>query len=95
MKKLPSRIAAAALLLTGVAFAATETVTLDVPGMTCRLCPVTIKKALQKVDGVSKVAVSFEKKQAVVTFDDAKTGVDALTRATGEAGYPATVEGNR
>ena len=86
--------AAVLLTFTNVVFASPKTVTLDVPGMTCELCPITIKKALQKVDGVSKVDVSFEKKEAVVTFDDAKTKVGTLTKATGNAGYPATVKGN-
>lgn len=78
--------------VTGIAFAAPKTVTLAVPGMTCALCPITIKVALKKVSGVSDVDVSYEKKQAVVTFDDAKTTVDALIKATGDAGYPSTVK---
>ena len=95
MKKLFSFLTAAALLmLANVVLAAPKTVTLDVPGMTCSLCPITIKKALQKVGGVSKVDVSFEKKEAVVTFDDTKAKVEALTKATGDAGFPATVKGN-
>ena len=56
------------------AWAASKTVTLSVPGMTCAACPITIKKALTEVDGVTDAEVSFEKKEAVVTFDDAKTG---------------------
>lgn len=87
-------ISAALLTLPTAGFAASKTVTLDVPGMTCEMCPLTIRKALQKVSGVSQVAVSFEKRQAVVTFDDAKITVEALTQATGNAGYPATVKGN-
>lgn len=78
--------------VTGIAFAGPKTVTLAVPGMTCALCPVTIKVALKKVSGVSEVDVSYEKKQAIVTFDDAKTTVDALIKATGDAGYPSTVK---
>lgn len=62
--------------------------------MTCEMCPITIKKALQKVSGVSSVAVSFEKKEAVVTFDDSKIKVEALTKATTNAGYPSTVKAN-
>lgn len=86
-----------ALLLTTSAlspslWAAQRTVTLEVPGMNCPLCPITIKKALQKVEGVGKVAVSYEKKEAAVTFDDAKTSVEALIRATDDAGYPSTVK---
>lgn len=84
----------AALVLAAVAapvWAATQTVKLSVPGMTCAACPITVKKALSKVDGVSQVAVTFENREAVVTFDDAKTNIQALTRATANAGYPATV----
>jgi mercuric ion binding protein len=79
----------------GVSFAAPKTVALDVPGMICELCPLTVRKALQKVQGVEKVAVSYEKKEAVVTFDDAKTSLEALTKATKDAGYPATVKATR
>ena len=54
--------------------------------------PVTVKKALTGVNGVSKVEVSLEKRDAVVTFDDAKTNVKMLMEATKNAGYPSTVE---
>ena len=74
------------------AFAATQTVTLSVPGMTCAACPVTVKRALSKVEGVSKIDVSFEKLQAVVSFDDTKTNVPALTKATANAGFPSTAK---
>ena len=73
-------------------WAATKTVTLNVPGMTCPTCPITVKKALNKVQGVSRVDVKYEKKQAVVTFDDAKTDTKALVKATTDAGYPSTPE---
>ncbi len=74
------------------AWAATRTITLSVPGMTCAACPITVKKALTKVEGVSKVDVAFETREAAVTFDDARTNVQALTKATGNAGYPASVK---
>jgi mercuric ion binding protein len=73
------------------AWAATQTVTLSVPGMTCPACPITVKKSLSKVDGVSKIDVSFEKREAIVTFDDAKTSVQKMTKATEDAGYPSSV----
>ena len=62
------------------------------PGMTCSACPITVKKAISKVEGVSKVDVSFEPREAVVTFDDAKTSVQKLTKATADAGYPSSVK---
>lgn len=79
-----------ALALSGVAIAAPKTVTLSVPGMTCSACPITVKKALQNVAGVEKVAVTYEPKEAVVTFDDSKTTVDKLREATTKAGYPSS-----
>lgn len=74
------------------AFAVEKTVTLDVPGMYCAVCPITVRKALEKVPGVSKATASLEKKEAVVTYDDTKTKVDKLMDATFEAGYPSTVK---
>ena len=53
MKKLSALIALAAAL-SAPAWAATKTVTLSVPGMTCAACPITVKKALTKVDGVQR-----------------------------------------
>lgn len=74
------------------AYGTTRTVTLDVPGMTCSLCPITVKKALMKVPGVASANVSYEGKQAIVTYDDARTNPDALVKATGDAGYPSTIK---
>jgi len=77
---------------TNAAFAAVRTVTFSVPGMYCEVCPITVRKALEKVPGVSKVNVSFEKKEAVVTFDDAKTNTRALEKATFAAGYESKLK---
>ena len=79
-------------LLVPSACAASKTVTLKVPGMTCPACPITVKKALNKVDGVSKIEVRYEKKQAIVTFDDAKTNTKALIKATTDAGFPSEAQ---
>ncbi len=94
MKKMKTLLAGvvAALVLTAPAWASPKTVTLNVSGMTCPACPITVKKALEKVQGVSKVDVRFEKKQVLVTFDDEKTNTDALVKATTNAGYPSQPE---
>jgi len=83
---------AVALVTVASAWASHQTVTLNVSGMTCPACPITVKKALEKVSGVSKVEVRYEKKQVLVTFDDAKTNTDALMKATTNAGYPSQPE---
>lgn len=74
------------------AWAKPQTVTLDLPTMNCAMCPITVKKALTRVEGVSNAEVSYEEKEAVVTFDDAKTTAESLIKATTNAGYPSTVK---
>lgn len=85
-------VVVASLVLVASAWASPQTVTLNVSGMTCPACPITVKKALEKVSGVSKVEVRYEKRQVLVTFDDARTNTDALVRATTNAGYPSQLE---
>ncbi len=82
-------ITAALLLGAGSSFAAIQQVTLTVPTMDCATCPVTIKVALLKVSGVSRAVVSYARRNAKVSFDDTKTNVTALTKATEDAGYPS------
>lgn len=86
-----ARLAAVALLTASSAYAATpQTVILDVQNMTCALCPLTVKKALQKVAGVADVKIDFNRKTAIVTFDPDKVNTAALVKATTDAGYPST-----
>jgi periplasmic mercuric ion binding protein len=92
MKTLVSAIVLALVCWSVPVLAATKTVTLSVSGMTCAACPITVKTAITKIEGVEKAEVSFEKKEAVVTYDDAKTKVEALMEATKNAGYPSTVK---
>lgn len=80
--------------MSGSAWSAPKTVTLSVPDMNCAACPLTVKKALGKVAGVAKTEVNLDKHEATVTFDDARTNVDALTHATRDAGYPSTLAGS-
>lgn len=92
MKRFILSIASVAALLASAstAFAAERVATLSVPGMTCSVCPVTVSKALEKVPGVKDVAVDLGTKTAQVRFDDEATSVEALTKATTDAGYPST-----
>ncbi len=76
--------------LTGLA-AELKTVTLEVKNMTCQLCPLAVKKALEKVAGVTKAEVDFATKTATVTYDPDQTQPEALVQATTDAGYPSTV----
>jgi periplasmic mercuric ion binding protein len=91
MRRLAVVVALAALFGAPV-HAGTQTTVLSVPGMTCAACPITVKKALTRVDGVVDVKVTYEPREAVVTFDDTRTSTDALMKATENAGYPSTVK---
>ncbi|MBS0307919.1 MAG: mercury resistance system periplasmic binding protein MerP [Proteobacteria bacterium] len=83
---------AAALFCSQAALAKTQTVTLNVPTMDCATCPITIKAALVKVPGVSRAKVSYQRREAVVVYDDSKTNVNELKKATADAGYPALLK---
>jgi periplasmic mercuric ion binding protein len=74
------------------ASAKTQTVSLNVPTMDCATCPLTIKAALLKVPGVASAKVSYKKREAVVVFDDERTDIAALKKATADAGYPSLLK---
>ncbi len=78
------------LFTTLVQAAGLETATLDVKGMTCPTCPVTVKVALKKQPGVADVKVDLQHQTARVTFDPGKVSVDRLAKAVTDVGYPAT-----
>lgn len=95
MKSLWKTAILASILLpapAGAALAAERTVTLEVDNMTCASCPLIVRQALTAVPGVSGAEVSYRARTAVVTFDDARTTVEALTTATERAGFPARVK---
>jgi periplasmic mercuric ion binding protein len=89
-KTLPLFLAFA--FMSGSALAASRTVTLAVQNMTCAVCPITVKKALEHISGVHQVSVNYESKTATVQFDDTIATVDKLAEATKSAGYPSSVQ---
>ncbi len=87
------RIFSASLLLVALGVGAAETaeVVLDVPGMNCSLCPISVRKALERVPGVVEAKAELATKSARARFDPGKVSAEALARAVSQAGYPATV----
>jgi mercuric ion binding protein len=77
-----------ALPVTALA-AAPQTVVLDMQNMTCSLCSITVRKALEKVPGVSDAKIDYDKKTATVKYDPDKASTAALVKATTDAGFPA------
>jgi periplasmic mercuric ion binding protein len=82
-------IASFLLLASFYSISKPRTVVLDVPTMNCVTCPITVRKSLENVDGVSNAEVVYDDKSATVTFDDEKTNVKSLIEATTNAGYPS------
>ncbi len=73
--------------------AAEQTLTFAVDNMTCALCSVTVKRAMEGVEGVRAVEIDFEARTATVVFDTAATSADTIAAASANAGYPARVVG--
>jgi len=74
---------------------ALERHTFAIENMTCATCPITVKKAMSNVDGVSSVEVDFETKTATVLFDPRQTTISAVASASTNAGYPARSTASR
>jgi mercuric ion binding protein len=92
MKRLISAFLALALTASPAFAESLRTVTLNVANMDCAVCPITVRKALEKVPGVATAKVDFATKRAEVVFDPKQATVDALTKATTDAGYPSYPE---
>jgi mercuric ion binding protein len=89
----PERLALAAATAVSLAALAGEPkqAVLDVPGMNCSLCPVTVRKALQRVPGVIEVKADLATKRAEVRYDPDRVTPQQLAGAVTATGYPATV----
>lgn len=66
-------------------------VTFTVEKMTCAVCPITVRKAMQRVDGVKDVTVDFAAKTATVVYDSDVTNAEQIGESSGSVGYPASV----
>ncbi|MFN3615356.1 MAG: heavy-metal-associated domain-containing protein [Rubrimonas sp.] len=78
---------------TAVQVAAVQSATFSVENMTCALCPVTVKRAMEGVSGVRLVEIDFAARTATVAFDPAVTTIEAIAAASANAGYPAFFKG--
>ena len=60
---------------------------LDVQGMSCQKCVASVTRALQAVQGVTRVEVSLEHASATVEFDESLAVRDELVGAVEAAGF--------
>jgi len=68
-------------------------VTFKVSGMTCASCEMAVRLALEGTPGVRRAEVSYQRGEAVVTYDPNATTTDKLRDAINQTGYK--VEGVR
>lgn len=83
---------AALVALSHSALAAAPVTVALTQNMNCGLCPVTVKKALEKVQGVESASVDFDRKTAKVIYDPDQTTPEILTKSTANSGYPSIVQ---
>ncbi len=70
----------------------TKEVVLNVNGMTCTTCSITLQKRLGQLDGVLDSQASFETKTATIRYDPEKIAPSDLLKATQDIGYTAAVQ---
>lgn len=63
--------------------------TLNVTGMTCNHCVMSVKNALEELSGVRSARVDLDNGKAVVDYDDARTDPREMATAVADAGYQA------
>ena len=68
-----------------------DEVTLNIQGMTCGHCQMTVLNALKKVKGVKEVEVNLKTNKAIVKYKTDKTEIDNLIKAVEDSGYKAFV----
>src|SRR6266700_3836608 len=63
---------------------------LELEGMTCASCAMSIEKWLKKVPGVKDANVNLATELATVTYDAAQTGLEQMVQKVEAVGYKAT-----
>ena len=84
--------ACVALFVTASIAGGIQSATLDVKGMTCASCPLTVKQVLKRVPGVTKVSVDLKSESPLVKFDSGTIQPDQLAKALSDAGFPTTLK---
>ncbi|MFT6791687.1 MAG: mercuric ion binding protein [Cellvibrionaceae bacterium] len=88
-KVFPVAQAASAAASAAESAALQQTSTFTIEKMTCAACPITVRKAMEGVEGVQKVTVDFGQKTATAIYDPSVTTIEQIAAASTNAGYPA------
>lgn len=66
-------------------------VTLEIEGMTCAGCVANIERALNDMEGMHHVSVSFEDSQGVMFFDDSVLASSEIMARVSDEGYDVAI----
>jgi len=70
--------------------------TLTITGMTCGGCAAGVKIQLKRIEGVTSYDVSYEKGEAEVSYDPAKTTPEKIAESVAvKTGYKVAVKGSK
>lgn len=61
--------------------------TIKVEGMSCGHCQMSVKKAVEAVEGVQKADVNLQTKQVTIDYEEGKANLEKVKAAIKEAGY--------
>ena len=61
--------------------------TLNVQGMTCGHCKMSVENALNNLEGVQTAEVNLDAGNVAVTYDEAKVNQEAMKEAIEDQGY--------
>ncbi|HEY8344673.1 MAG TPA: copper ion binding protein [Bacillota bacterium] len=64
-----------------------EVITLNVEGMACQHCAMSIEKAVGALPGVKRVQVNLQRKQVTVDCDSGLIDLEAVKNAIEDQGY--------
>lgn len=62
-------------------------VLINIDGMHCAACSAAVERAVNKIEGVDEVSVNLTAGNALVSFNEAKAGVDEVITAVNNAGF--------
>ena len=68
---------------------ATDTITINVEGMSCGHCSGMVQRTLEEIDGITEVSVDLDGKKAIFSADN-ESLVDKAVKEVTEAGYKAS-----
>ena len=69
-----------------------KTTTVEVKGMTCAACALTVKKAIENTEGVIEANVNLATNKATITFDPTSVDLDEIFKNVEKTGYALTFE---